>query len=104
MPNQFLVNPDVLEERASNINTIGSTIANIIERMGNLINEIGEDAWLGQASAAYSGLMQNFYDSAQRAADRAEEMSNTLHAIANEYEKTEDEIREALERLPDDIF
>lgn len=96
--------PAELRAQGTKIQQNGEDIANKMEQMIALVNEIGGTTWSGDAATAYKAKFSEMQDDANRMKDLLIDANERLDNIAAQYEQAEEANASVARSLQSDIF
>ena len=84
MSGQIRMTPDQMRSRAGEVRNQGATIEEVVNRLGNIINEL-QTEWEGQASRAFAEQFERlrpvFYEVRQLVDDISTQLDGTANAV-----------------------
>jgi len=96
--------PEALRAKAGQISDKGTEMKTTTDKMFDLVDSINGTVWSGQSQNAYTNQFDELRDDAQRMYDTTQELSTDLNAIADEYQKVEEETTAISQNLATEVF
>ena len=91
MSSQIRMSPEMMRSRAGEVRQQGETFQEVINRMGNIINEL-QSEWEGQASQAFAQQFDRLRPSFNEMRQLVEDIGTQLNGTANAVEQLDQEI------------
>jgi len=91
MSGQIRMTPEQMRGRAGEVRNQGETFQEVINRMGNIINEL-QSEWEGQASQAFAEQFNRLKPSFNDMRQLIEDIGTQLDATANAVEQLDQDI------------
>ena len=91
MSSQIRMSPEQMRSRAGEVRQQGETFQEVINRMGNIINEL-QSEWEGQASQAFAQQFDRLRPSFNEMRQLVDDIGTQLNGTANAVEQLDQEI------------
>jgi len=88
---QIRMTPETMRSRAGEVRQQGETFQEVVNRMGNIINEL-QSEWEGQASQAFAEQWGRLQPAFRDMVQLVEDISTQLNGTANAVEQLDQEI------------
>jgi len=88
---QIRMTPEMMRSRAGEVRQQGETFQEVINRMGNIINEL-QSEWEGQASQAFAQQFDRLRPSFNEMRQLVDDIGTQLNGTANAVEQLDQEI------------
>ncbi len=98
------VTPARLRSTAQGFASTGQHIQRMTQSMTNVVNQLSGSIWSGDAADAYKRKFGQLQDDINRMVKMINEHVTDLNAMASEYERVENENKNLVNSLKDDVI
>ena len=104
MTETLKVSTDRLRSTASNFQSTGQHIQRMTQSMTNIVNQLSDRVWSGEAADAYKRKFGKLQDDINKMVKMINEHVTDLNQMAAEYERAENTNKNMINSLKEDVI
>ncbi len=104
MTGTLKVSTDRLRRTASNFQSTGQHIQRMTQSMTNIVNQLSDRVWSGEAADAYKRKFGKLQDDINKMVKMINEHVTDLNQMAAEYERAENTNKNMINSLKEDVI
>ena len=104
MTGTLKVSTDRLRSTASNFQSTGQHIQRMTQSMTNIVNQLSDRVWSGEAADAYKRKFGKLQDDINKMVKMINEHVTDLNQMAAEYERAENTNKNMINTLKEDVI